>query len=74
MNKEALLAARMCPRNFAEFVGQEHLVGENSGVPFKHYYITLVVNNGKADSEPDSVHITIKQVAHLVRETSLVAS
>lgn len=36
--KEALLAARMCPRNFAEFVGQEHLVGKNSGAPFKHYY------------------------------------
>lgn len=28
MNKEAPLAARMRSRNFAEFVGQEHLVGE----------------------------------------------
>ena len=28
MNQEAPLAARMRPRSFAEFVGQEHLVGE----------------------------------------------
>ena len=28
MNQEAPLAARMRPRNFDEFVGQEHLVGE----------------------------------------------
>ena len=28
LQKEAPLAARMRPRNFAEFVGQEHVVGE----------------------------------------------